>query len=160
MHRLYARVSTVDGQDPETQMQALKAANGPNAAVYEERASAVGKRPVWERMLREAVAGDTIVVWKLDRAFRSVADAANTLRALEARGVAFKTLTEGFDTGTSGGKLMFNVLAAIAEFERDLIRERTRAGLRRARAAGAKIGWPKGRSRKGQGKGRKHGVPV
>ncbi len=146
MMRLYARVSTADkDQDPETQLPALLAANGPDAVKYVETASAIGKRPVWRRLLKEAGPGDTVMVWKLDRAFRSVADAANTLKELEARGVAFRTLTEGFDTSTSGGRLMFNVLASIAEFERDLLSERTRAGMARVKKYGSVSGRPIGR---------------
>lgn len=147
---LYARVSTDDkGQDPETQMAALRAANGPGAVECVERApaGAGSRRPVFERVLREARGGDQVVVWKLDRFARSARDAYNVLAGLTERGVKFRSLTEGFDTSTPMGKAMFGIAAVFAELEHDHISERVRAGMRRARAQGRPIGWRKGRKR-------------
>ncbi len=142
MHRLYARVSTIDkDQDPETQLHAMRTqANA--GKEYVEHASARGARPVWSRLLREVEPGDTILCWKLDRAFRSVKDAANTLADLTARGISFRALTEGWDTSNASGRLMFNVLASVAEFERDILCERVKAGMARAKAQGKHVGRP------------------
>jgi len=87
-------------------------------------------------------AGDTIVVWKLDRLGRSLKNLIETVQVLEDRSIGFKSLQESIDTTTPGGKLVFHVFAALAEFERDLIRERTNAGLQAARARGRKGGRP------------------
>ena len=89
-------------------------------------------------------AGDVLVVWKLDRLGRSLAHLVETVQALAARGIGFRCLQEQLDTITSGGKLIFHIFASLAEFERDLIRERTNAGLAAARARGRKGGRPKG----------------
>jgi DNA invertase Pin-like site-specific DNA recombinase len=87
--------------------------------------------------------GDTLVVWRLDRLGRSLAHLIDTIRDLQERGVGFRSLQEQVDTTTSGGKLIFHVFGALAEFERDLIRERTHAGLAAARARGRLFGRPK-----------------
>jgi DNA invertase Pin-like site-specific DNA recombinase len=87
-------------------------------------------------------AGDTLVVWKLDRLGRSLKHLIDTLRDLAQRDVGFRSLTEGIDTTTAGGRLIFHVFGALAEFERDLIRERTHAGLSAARARGRRGGRP------------------
>jgi len=87
--------------------------------------------------------GDTLAVWKLDRLGRSLPHLIEIVRALEARGIGFMSLRENIDTTTSGGKLVFHLFAALAEFERDIIRERTAAGLVAARARGRKGGRPK-----------------
>jgi DNA invertase Pin-like site-specific DNA recombinase len=84
--------------------------------------------------------GDTLIVWKLDRLGRSMAHLIETVRALDAKGVGFRSLTEGVDTTTPGGTLVFHLFGALAQFERDLIRERTRAGLTAAAARGRKGG--------------------
>jgi len=84
-----------------------------------------------------------LVVWRLDRLGRSLKNLIETVAALQSRGVSFRSLTEAIDTGTSGGKLFFHVFGALAEFERDLIRERTQAGLMAARARGRRGGRPK-----------------
>jgi DNA invertase Pin-like site-specific DNA recombinase len=86
--------------------------------------------------------GDTLVVWKLDRLGRSVQNLVDLMNLLQSRGVGFKSLTENMDTTTPGGVLVFNVFAAMAQFERDLIRERTNAGLQAARVRGHKGGRP------------------
>jgi DNA invertase Pin-like site-specific DNA recombinase len=87
--------------------------------------------------------GDTLVVWRLDRLGRSLPHLIATMTSLEERGVGFKSLTENIDTTTSGGKLIFHIFGALAEFERNLIRERTQAGLSAARARGRRGGRPK-----------------
>jgi len=148
--RLYARVSTADkGQDPDTQLEPLRRAE-PGAIEYVDQASAVKKRPAWQRLMSDAVAGDTIVCWKLDRCFRSLTDAANIMQEFERRGINFRALTEGWDTKSPTGRLLYGILAVVAAFERDLLRERTRAGMARAMAHGARPGWRIGRKRQGQ----------
>jgi DNA invertase Pin-like site-specific DNA recombinase len=87
--------------------------------------------------------GDTLVVWRLDRLGRSLPHLIATMKGLEERGIGFKSLTENIDTTTSGGKLIFHIFGALAEFERNLIRERTQAGLSAARARGKRGGRPK-----------------
>ena len=87
--------------------------------------------------------GDTLVVWRLDRLGRSLPHLIETITALNNRGIGFKSITESIDTTTSGGKLVFHIFGALAEFERDIIRERTQAGLTAARARGRKGGRPK-----------------
>src|SRR5207248_4009889 len=87
--------------------------------------------------------GDTLVVWKLDRLGRSLKHLIETITTLNNRKIGFKSLTENIDTTTSGGKLIFHIFGALAEFERDIIRERTKAGLAAARARGRKGGQPK-----------------
>ena len=146
MYLIYARVSTDDkGQTPENQLREIFL-NIPPAdprRTYIETQSATKYRPEWERLLAEAQGGDTILVWKLDRAFRSVSDAARVLGLLRARGIEFRAVTEGWDTKTAGGRLMYNLLASFAEFERDVLAERTRAGMARARANGKHVGRPR-----------------
>lgn len=134
-HRIgYARVST-DDQELALQLDALSRAGC--QAVYQEKAS--GKdadRPELIQCLKALRAGDTLVVWRMDRLGRSLADLVKTITDLEARGVGFESLTERIETRSATGKLMFHVFAAMAEFERNLIRERTQAGLAAARARG------------------------
>jgi DNA invertase Pin-like site-specific DNA recombinase len=96
-----------------------------------------------EEVLSYIRAGDTLVVWRLDRLGRSLEHLIDVVAGLEARGIGFRSLTEQIDTTTSGGKLIFHVFGALAEFERDLIRERTHAGLAAARARGRRGGRPK-----------------
>jgi len=130
----YARVSTTD-QDHALQADALTAAGC--SRVFTEKASgALDSRPELARCLDHLRAGDTLVVWRLDRLGRSVRHLTDTVTALAERGVGFRSLTEGFDTTTPGGKLIFHVFAGLAEFEREIIRERTTAGLAAARARG------------------------
>src|SRR5918995_4230730 len=137
----YARVSTGE-QTLDLQLDALKAAGC--GKIYEETASgAKAERPVLEDVLSYLRKGDTLVVWRLDRLGRSLPHLIETVAALAARGIGFKSLTEQIDTTTPGGKLVFHVFGALAEFERDLIRERTNAGLAAARARGRTGGRPK-----------------
>ncbi|HEY3689678.1 MAG TPA: recombinase family protein [Pseudonocardiaceae bacterium] len=136
----YARVST-SGQDLALQREALATAGC--VRIFSETASgALRERPELERMLDYARPADTIVVWKLDRLGRSIQHLIEVVTSLGERGVGFRSLTEGFDTTTPGGKLLFHVLGALAHFERDLIRERTMAGLATAKAAGRTGGRP------------------
>jgi DNA invertase Pin-like site-specific DNA recombinase len=136
----YARVSTPD-QDPQMQVQALIKAGCDPQHVHEEVASGVKReRPMLERALKDARRGDTFVVWKLDRMGRSLLDLINKLAELERRGIAFRSLTEGIDTSTPGGRLIMHVMASLAQFERDLIVERTRAGIRAKKERGERHG--------------------
>ena len=100
-------------------------------------------RPGLEDAIEFARSADTLVVWKLDRLGRSLPHLIETIRQLQERGIGFKSLTEQIDTTTSGGKLIFHVFAALAEFERNVIRERTQAGLIAARARGRRGGHPR-----------------
>ena len=136
----YARVSTVD-QSLDLQIDALSDAGC--ARVFTDKASgALDQRPELIRMIDHLREGDTVVVWRLDRLGRSLRHLLEVVGDLEARGVGFKSVTEGLDTSTAGGKLVFHLFASLAEFERSLIIERTQAGLAAARARGRKGGRP------------------
>jgi len=137
----YARVSTHD-QKPALQLDALKAAGCQR--VFREKASGAQRdRPQLVAAVDYMREGDTLVVWKLDRLARSMKQLIETVEGLEARGIGFRSLTEAIDTTTSGGKLVFHIFSALAEFERSIIRERTRAGLDAAKARGRTGGRPK-----------------
>ena len=137
----YARVSTHD-QNLDLQRDALKEVGC--GQVYEDQASgAKTDRPGLEEALSHLREGDTLVVWRLDRLGRTLKHLIETVADLEERGVGFRSLQESIDTTTSTGKLIFHVFSALAEFERDLIRERTMAGLKAARARGRKGGRPR-----------------
>ena len=137
-HVGYARVSTLE-QDPTLQLDALAAAEC--AKVFEDRASgARADRPGLRQALDYVRDGDVLIVWKLDRLGRSLPHLIDTVSTLEKRGVGFRSLTEAIDTTTSGGRLVFHLFGALGQFERDLIRERTRAGLASAQARGRKGG--------------------
>ena len=132
----YARVSTKD-QDLTLQIDALKAAGVKTRDIFTDKASGkLADRPQLARALKRLKPGDTLVVWKLDRLGRSVQHLVNTVADLGEREIGFRSLTEGLDTTTNGGRLIFHVFAALAEFERGLIIARTRAGLDAARAQG------------------------
>jgi DNA invertase Pin-like site-specific DNA recombinase len=138
----YARVSTTD-QQSNLQVDALTTAGC--YRVFAETASGAGAgadRPVLGQVLDQLRPGDTLVVWKLDRLGRSLRHLVDTVTGLAERGIGFRSLQEAIDTTTPGGKLVFHVFAALAEFERDLIRERTAAGLAAARARGRHGGRP------------------
>ncbi|NKC13644.1 MAG: helix-turn-helix domain-containing protein [Gammaproteobacteria bacterium] len=137
----YARVSTTD-QDLSLQTDAL--ANVGCEKIFKDTASGSrAERPGLLEAMEFARNGDSIVVWRLDRLGRSLKDLLDLISQLDERGVGFRSLTEHLDTSTSGGKLIFQVFGAIAEFKRNLIRERTNAGLQAARARGHKGGHPK-----------------
>lgn len=141
----YARVST-DDQDLSLQQDALSQLGCEK--IFEDRLSG-GKveRPGLHQVLQYARAGDTIVVWRLDRLSRSLKDLIEIVTLLEAKEVGLKSLKEAIDTSSSSGKLVFHIFGALAEFERNLIRERTQAGLQAARARGRKGGRPKSLSK-------------
>jgi DNA invertase Pin-like site-specific DNA recombinase len=130
----YGRVSTLD-QCLDSQTDALAAAGCQE--VYLEKASGKNTdRPELQRCLEYLRSGDTLVILKLDRLGRSIRDLIDISIKLEQRGITLQSITEGLDGSTPGGKLMFHMFAALAEFERDLIRERTNKGLAAARARG------------------------
>ncbi len=134
----YARVSTVE-QDPALQRDALAAAGCDR--IFEDRASgAKTDRPGLTQALSYVRTGDVLVVWKLDRLGRSLPHLVATVSELEGRGVGLHSLTEEINTTTPGGRLIFHVFGALGQFERDLIRERTRAGLKAAEARGRRGG--------------------
>jgi DNA invertase Pin-like site-specific DNA recombinase len=130
----YARVST-DDQNLDLQRDALRLSGVQE--IYEEMASgkATG-RPELNHCLKALRAGDTLVVWRLDRLGRSLPDLVRIVAELEDKGIGFESITEKIETASAAGKLVFHVFAALAEFERNLIRERTQAGLTAARARG------------------------
>jgi DNA invertase Pin-like site-specific DNA recombinase len=137
MHVGDARVSTRD-QDLSLQFDALNSASCEK--VFTEQASgAQRERPALAAALEYMRTGDTLVVWKLDRLARSLKPLIETIEALGAQGVGLRSLTEAIDTTTPGGKLVFHLFASLAEFERGVIRERTRAGRRRSMPP---IWWP------------------
>jgi DNA invertase Pin-like site-specific DNA recombinase len=137
----YARVSTTD-QHPQLQVDALQRA-GCYRVFTETASGARPDRPTLGQLLDQLRPGDTLVVWKLDRLGRSLRHPVDTITALADRWIGFCSLQEAIDTTTPGGKLVLHVFAALAEFERDLIRERTAAGLAAARARGRHGGRPK-----------------
>jgi len=137
----YARVSTAE-QNLDLQLDALRAA-GCEKVFTDRLSGAKDDRPGLGEALEFARTGDTLVVWRLDRLGRSLSHLIQTTTGLEQRGVGFKSLQEGIDTTTSGGKLVFHIFGALAEFERSLIQERTHAGLKAARARGRNGGRPK-----------------
>jgi DNA invertase Pin-like site-specific DNA recombinase len=139
----YARVST-DEQNLDLQRHALEGAGCEN--IVEDRVSgAAVNRPALDRALAAMQEGDVLVVWKLDRLGRDLRHLVNLIHDLTARGIGFKVL-EGhgaeIDTTTANGRLIFGIFAALAEFERELIRERTRAGMQAARKRGVHLGRP------------------
>jgi DNA invertase Pin-like site-specific DNA recombinase len=136
----YGRVSTAD-QNPQLQLDALNAA-GCERVFVETASGAQRDRPELKAALGYIRSGDVLTVWKLDRLGRSIAQLIETVDHLAERGIGFKSLTEAIDTTTPGGRLIFHIFAALAEFERSVIRERTRAGLEAARAQGRKGGRP------------------
>jgi DNA invertase Pin-like site-specific DNA recombinase len=137
----YARVST-DGQETDLQIDALKRAGCER--IYQEKASgAKADRPELMKMLDNARKGDVVIVWKFDRLARSIRQLLETASMLEERGVELCSLTEQINTATPGGKLTFHLFAALAEFERDILRERVNAGLAAARRRGRVGGRPK-----------------
>jgi DNA invertase Pin-like site-specific DNA recombinase len=142
----YARVSTQD-QTLNLQKDALTSA-GCTKIFTDTASGAKAERKGLDEALNYVREGDTLVVWRLDRLGRSLKHLIETITHLNNRNIGFKSLTENIDTTTSGGKLVFHIFAALAEFERDIIRERTNAGLQAARARGRKGGRPKALSGK------------
>jgi DNA invertase Pin-like site-specific DNA recombinase len=137
----YARVSTVD-QTLALQQDALTKA-GCEKIFTDTVSGSVAERPGLAEALNFARSGDTLVVWRLDRLGRNLRHLIDTVNTLKKRDVQFRSLQEQVDTSTSGGKLVFHLFGMLAEFERDLIRERTQAGLAAARARGRVGGRPR-----------------
>jgi len=146
---IYARVSTLD-QEPENQLQEIRRyaqARGWSAVEYVDRgvSGAKDRRPALDQLVADAKRRrfDVVVCWRLDRLGRSLKHLIGLLEDLRALGVAFVSLAEGIDATTPAGKLQMHILGAIAEFERDRIRERVVAGLHRARSQGKQLGRPR-----------------
>ena len=137
----YARVSTQD-QTLDLQKDALEKL-GCTKIFTDTASGAKAERIGLDEAMSHLREGDTLVVWRLDRLGRSLRHLIETITRLNNRGIGFKSITESIDTTTSGGKLIFHIFGALAEFERDIIRERTQAGLTAARARGRKGGRPK-----------------
>ncbi len=148
---LYARVSTLNGQDPEMQLSELReyaVRRGWTVSdEYVDQGVSGSKesRPELNRLTADAHRRlfDAVLVWKIDRYGRSLKHLVNALADLDAYGVAFVSLRDNLDLSTPSGRLMFQIIGAMAEFERALIQERVRAGLRHARAKGRKLGRPR-----------------
>lgn len=136
----YARVSGVS-QDHALQIDALKAA-GCERIVEETGSGSKDDRPQLKMLLELMRQGDILVVWKLDRLGRSMSHLVRTIDDMNKRGIGFKCVTQDIDTTTAGGKLVFGIFAAIAEFERSMIVERTKAGMAAAVKRGVKVGLP------------------
>ena len=144
----YARVSTRD-QKLDLQIDALKKA-GCGKIFSDVISGAAKERPQLSAMLEQLREGDVVVVYKLDRLGRSLIHLVSLVSGFSEMKVNIQSLNDNIDTTTSQGKLIFNVFASLAEFERDLIRDRTRAGLEAARARGRRGGRPKGLSKKAE----------
>lgn len=140
----YARVSTVD-QNLNLQLDALRVA-GCEQVFFDKMSGTKVDRPELLKALAACGPGDTLVVWKLDRLGRSLQHLIETVTKLAKFGVGFKTCCDGIDTTTSSGKLVFHIFAALAEFERNLIKDRTTAGLQAARERGRVGGRPRAMS--------------
>jgi DNA invertase Pin-like site-specific DNA recombinase len=140
----YARVSTIE-QTLDLQSDALTKA-GCEQTFTDQISGAKSDRPGLGKALAFMRTGDILVVWKLDRLGRSLKQLIEIVTDLQQRGIGFRSLTENIDTTSSGGKLIFHIFGSLAEFERDLIRERTKAGLAAARARGRKGGPPRAAS--------------
>jgi len=135
----YARVSKAEGQDTAAQVAALKAAGA--ETIFEDAASG-GRfdRLSLQKLLDTVGPDDIVIVWKLDRLSRSLMDLLRIMDRLDKAGAGFRSLTEAIDTTTPAGRMMMQMLGSVAEFEREMIRERTRAGLAHAREQGRKLG--------------------
>ena len=144
----YARVSTED-QHLDLQLTALKAQGCEK--IYQEKISGTKtQRPELTNMLAQLRAGDEVVVWKLDRLGRSLAHLIQLVSDFSEKGVSFSSIQEKIDTSSPSGKLIFHIFCSLAEFERELIRERTMAGLAEAREQGRAGGRPKGLSKEAE----------
>lgn len=137
----YARVSTQE-QETRAQIDALTRA-GVDLIHEEKRSGATLRRPVLDKLLRNLKRGDTLVVYKLDRVARSLKHLLTIIERLQERGAAFESLTEHIDTNTPAGRLMLQMLGAFAEFEREMIRERTTSGMQAAKKRGVRLGRPR-----------------
>lgn len=142
MHFGYARVSTED-QNLALQLDALKAA-GCDKIFKEKLSGAKTDRPELNKLIEQVRPGDIVTVWKLDRLGRSIRHLIDEVNGLKEKGVGFRSLKESIDTTTATGQLIFHIFAALAQFERDMLRERTCAGLDAARRRGIRGGRKKG----------------
>ncbi len=142
----YARVSTAD-QDLALQKDAFEKMGGIQRVFEEKKSGKDLSRPILKECLDYLRSGDVLVVWKLDRLGRSLKDLISTIEDLESRGIGFRSISENLDTTTPAGKLLFHIIGAISQFERDLISERTSAGLAAAQKRGVKMGRPPAISR-------------
>jgi DNA invertase Pin-like site-specific DNA recombinase len=147
---LYARVSTLNNQDPEMQLRELREYAEHSGLIiigeYIDRMTgSKDSRPALNRLMNDAQRRkfDAVLVWKLDRFGRSLRHLVNALAELEALGLTFISLRDNLDLSTPSGRLMFQIIGAMAEFERALIQERVRAGIRNARAKGKRLGRPR-----------------
>jgi len=139
----YARVSTNE-QNLDLQIDALKKEGVDLASIFTDKVTGTkAERPGLENALSHLRSGDTLVVWRLDRLARSLSHLIELVNRLAGQGIAFKSLTERIDTSSATGKLVFHIFGALAEFERNLIKERTVAGLSAARARGRLGGRPR-----------------
>ncbi|PPG42054.1 recombinase family protein [Pseudoclavibacter sp. RFBA6] len=140
----YTRVSTAT-QDAQLQLDALVGVGVQKRDVFDDVTSGSRtaiERPGMKRLLEHAEAGDTVVVWRVDRLGRSLIDVLNTVNLLRERGINVRSVSDGIDPATSTGRLMLNMLATLAEYERELIVERVNAGIAAARQNGTKFGRP------------------
>lgn len=147
----YARVST---QDQNLSLQLDDLIKAGCQKIYQEKVSSTKVRPQLQKMLDVLREGDTVIVWKLDRLGRSLKELFTLVNDFQSKGIGFRSLNDAIDTTTAQGRLIFNLFASLAEFERDLIQERTKAGLAAARARGRVGGRPKGLSAEAQAKAR------
>lgn len=140
----YTRVSTT-GQDPALQRDALLAAGVPAEHIFSDvitGSSGAADRPAWAKLVGFARRGDTVVVWRIDRLGRSMLDVLQTVADLRDRGIGVRSISDGIDPSTPTGRLMLGLLATLAEYERELIRERVNAGVAAAKARGVRLGRP------------------
>lgn len=135
----YARVSTAHDQDTAAQLRAFKEV-GVERVFTEHASGSRWDRPVLHHMLDQLRTGDVVIVWKLDRLSRSLKDLLHLMDHFEATGAGFRSLTEAIDTTSPAGRMMMQMVGAFAEFERAMIRERTKAGLEQAKAEGRVLG--------------------
>lgn len=147
----YARVSTQD-QNLALQLDDLNKAGCQK--IFQEKVSSAKERPQLNKLLEILREGDTVIVWKLDRLGRSLKELFTLVNDFQAKGIGFRSLNDAIDTTTAQGRLVFNLFASLAEFERDLIRERTKAGLAAAPGTGRMGGRPKGLTVEAQAKAR------
>ena len=132
------------GQDQNLNLQLDDLKKAGCQKIFQEKVSSAKERPQLQKLLETLREDDTVIVWKLDRLSRSLKELFTLVNDFQARGIGFRSLNDAIDTTTAQGRLVFNLFASLAEFERDLIRERTKAGLAAARARGRVGGRPKG----------------
>ena len=141
----YTRVST-NNQDPQLQIESLLSIGVQKRDIYSDVMSGrknAADRPGMQKLLEHSDEGDTIVVWRIDRLGRSLLDVLHTVSGLQDRGIQVRSISDGIDPANATGRLMLNMLATLAEYERELIVERVRAGVAVAQEAGAKFGRPR-----------------